>query len=754
MRRLLVAVLLGLITFAPVQASIRAQSGATPTPSATAPGSPLATPTPVAAAGAEQPAEAGAKLVRPCPACEGHQVWVLQDGQANQVEVAAEIGLFFDYAPATDRILYGSRFPAEGAGPGHVAVSDLWVLEMDRGQTEPILPEREVVEALWAPDGQSFAYVRATEETYELRWRTLDGEDRLLAADVAFTFSVSPGGEQVAFTRESGYGVGSEPGLYVVEVASGEERRLSDTDREGNGSIDDRPVWSPDGDYLILPATGPDGDWILLLAAVDGSGDTPIEFDPALATEEWYNLTPYNLFWPETTHLIGTVLYGPGMTTGDELQTVHYRLNDSLDTIVEGSVIAEGMLVAVDRASGLAWVQAGGELQAIPLPALAQEKQTGAAALTPKAALERLLTAQTLDEAWFAAPFLAAVPPAQLEEILAQFAELLGPFERVEGEASPFTAVFANGTVPVEITLDAEGRIAGLFFRPPTLAVATLDEAVAAFEALPGKVSVLVLRDGEPLAALNADEPLAVGSAFKLAILAALQQQIEAGERAWDEVARLQPEWKAPPSSLLRAWPDGSPLTLHTLATLMISISDNTAADALLHILGRETVEAYAERNRPFLTTQELFKLKASENAPLLARYRNGNLAAQRQVLRELAAIPLSSVQGVSSRPILDVEWFFTAHELCDLMAQVEELELMTVEPGPGVADPAAWARVAYKGGSELGVLNLTTWLETEGGIEYCVVATLNRADAAIDQNEFFGLYRALVQTLPHDEEQ
>lgn len=95
-----------------------------------------------------------------------------------------------------------------------------------------------------------------------------------------------------------------------------------------------------------------------------------------------------------------------------------------------------------------------------------------------------------------------------------------------------------------------------------------------------------------------------------------------------------------------------------------------------------------------------------------------------------------------------DVEWFYTAHELCDLMAQVEDLDLMTVEPGPSVSQPEQWARVAYKGGSEAGVLNLTTWIESQEEVNYCVTMTENNANAPVDDAQFLSAYRALVATL------
>lgn len=406
------------------------------------------------------------------------------------------------------------------------------------------------------------------------------------------------------------------------------------------------------------------------------------------------------------------------------------------------------------------WYDAGqGVLNFVAASAIADDESAGdqptpeqpgdAGTLTPGEALQRLFTSKTLDESWFASPFLAQVPLSQVEAILAQLTQQFGSFERIEGQASPFIVVFAQGQITAEMALDAEGRVAGLQFLAPTPRLGSLDEAMATFQQLPGEISVLVLRDGEEIAGLNAENSLAVASAFKLAVLAALQEQIEAGEHTWEEVVSLQPEWKSLPYSLLKDWPDGSPLTLHTLAALMISISDNTATDGLIHILGRETVEAYTPDNQPLLTTLEASKLKALENSELRERYQNGSEAERRQVIAALNDLTVPAVQNLSTEPTLEVGWHFTTRDLCRLLAQVEALDLMTIEAGPGVANQEKWRRVAYKGGSELGALNLTTWLEGDNNDSYCVSATLNDPDAPIDQEMFFSLYRGLVETLP-----
>ena len=94
----------------------------------------------------------------------------------------------------------------------------------------------------------------------------------------------------------------------------------------------------------------------------------------------------------------------------------------------------------------------------------------------------------------------------------------------------------------------------------------------------PGQTSVAVARlgDGAPelIASIEPDRPLAIGSAFKLFILAELSRQVAAGERRWSDVVTL--DRRSIPSGVLQGWPRGSPLTLHTLAALMISQSDNT----------------------------------------------------------------------------------------------------------------------------------------------------------------------------------
>jgi beta-lactamase class A len=371
------------------------------------------------------------------------------------------------------------------------------------------------------------------------------------------------------------------------------------------------------------------------------------------------------------------------------------------------------------------------------------------AAVTPQAALERLFGGGQAQADWFAPSFLSQVSLAQVQGIIDQLEATLGAYQRVQGSPSGYTVVFAQASVPVNlIQLDDQGRFTALLIGTPQFANQDLGQRVAALLSLPGQVSLLVLRNGDPLVSQDPDKPLAVGSSFKLAVLTALRRQIEAGQHAWDEVVELQPEWKSLPSGILQNWPDGSALTLQTLASLMISQSDNTAADALISALGRDAVDAVAPaRDRPFLTTREAFVLKDPANADLRQQYLNGDVTQRLAALQQADTLTLPDANNASflSGPLSpEVEWFFTVRELCTLMAGVADLPLMGIDPG--VAAPQQWSQIAYKGGSEPGVLNMTYSLQNAAGAADLVSVTWN--NDATDTQQLALLVGSLLAAL------
>ncbi len=362
------------------------------------------------------------------------------------------------------------------------------------------------------------------------------------------------------------------------------------------------------------------------------------------------------------------------------------------------------------------------------------------------ATLKAVLAEGPLDVALFSAGFLQAVPPAQLEAAVGGIKQTIGPVVAVS-HTGPQTYLVETATheVSTDIVLDGSGLIAGLLFRPPVAKHMSIEEILAEFAAVAPQSAYLVTENGVVRESKEADTALAVGSAFKIGVLKALRDQIDAGTHSWDEVAELTASDISLPSGMLQGWPVSSPLTLHTLAALMISISDNTATDTLMRIVGREAVET-ALGVAPALTTRELFTLKAERE--LMARYQAGDLAAQRAILAELANKPLPDGSKALTPHDQGAEWYVSPRALCALIESVAELDVMHINPG--VANKTDWARVAFKGGSEIGVLNLTTLLTAKDGTRYCVAASWNDVKA-IDETKATTAYASLLNKLSRE---
>jgi beta-lactamase class A len=364
----------------------------------------------------------------------------------------------------------------------------------------------------------------------------------------------------------------------------------------------------------------------------------------------------------------------------------------------------------------------------------------------PKEALAKLFTGQ-LDSVKLTDAFSRALPREKLSEVISGIEAQLGAFREVRGANNPFTVIFAKGTATAEIHMDAQGRLAGLRFTQLIPAAKDLDGALSRLRSLKGEVSYLVLENGQTLASYRSAKALAVGSSFKLAVLAAVQEAVRSGEHRWDEIVRLRADDRSLPSGILQDWPDGAALTVQTLATLMISISDNTAADTLIHLVGREAVERFSPRNRPFLTTSEAFKLKNPKNADLKEAYLSASETERGILLEQLKSRELPSPDLFTGGPVAPrIEWFFSVEELCKLMKRVSPLDLTTVNPGP--ASRENWKRVSFKGGSEPGVINLTVALTGKDRRRYCISATQNREDAQIDDTAFFAAFQGVLGVL------
>ena len=364
--------------------------------------------------------------------------------------------------------------------------------------------------------------------------------------------------------------------------------------------------------------------------------------------------------------------------------------------------------------------------------------------------------------------FRAAVPEAQIVATSAQLRQQFGKplaIERVTAQGPLGADVvigFERGTVAVTLTVDPAPpyRITGLRITGTQMRGDTLASVAADVRALPGGAGIGVwqLETGKPpraLLAVNADTPAPVGSAFKLWVLAEATRQVQAGTRKWSDVVALGP--RALPSGQMQRWPAGAPVTLQTLATMMIAISDNTATDTLMTALGRACVEAMVAtagtaapaRTLPLLTTREATAIKA--DPALAAAWARADLPERRRLLRANAARLASATldpalfDGTPRSPE-SVEWFASPADMARTLdwlrrhGDAPTQAILAINPGIAPAAARQFGYVGYKGGSEPGVMAMNLLLNTRDGRWFAVTGNWHRADAGVDEARFAAL--------------
>jgi hypothetical protein len=361
------------------------------------------------------------------------------------------------------------------------------------------------------------------------------------------------------------------------------------------------------------------------------------------------------------------------------------------------------------------------------------------------AALTRLFSNQSFSDDWFSTNMREQDMPTVIVRAIGRLNRQYGNLKGVRREPDHFIVTLERAELPVYIALDPQGRIAGLLLQTATPTSGSLRSFVEAIAALPGQTACLIATDDDVHHGHNVDLPLAVGSAMKLAVLQAVALAVDEGRLQWEQVCPLREEDRSLPSGILQDWPVGARLTVESLAGLMVSISDNTATDFLLRLAGRAAVEAVAPSCRPFLTTREACILKAAAHAGLRAEWLEGETEARRALLVRVAGLEVPAMQDMAPGNAPEIEWFLTASELHRHLCATRDLPVFRINAGP--VDRRHWRRVAFKGGSEANLLNLSVALGGEDGREHCVVATWNGLEEINPEHlmtPFLGILHAL----------
>ena len=368
------------------------------------------------------------------------------------------------------------------------------------------------------------------------------------------------------------------------------------------------------------------------------------------------------------------------------------------------------------------------------------------------AATAQLPVSDSQVRAHFDAAFLAQDDAAVLNQSLQAVTGAVVRSVQVSELNTVVAIVSARGAAPTEVwlTVDSRGLISELRISPATTGptTATWDDVDAALRSVAPQVRLLVadVSNGSCRTVHSIDPGTAapIGAAFKLYVLAALGHAVASGTVRWNQPLTVTAQLKSLPAGELQTEPDGTQVSVLNAAAAMTSLSDNTATDMLINLVGRPAVEnaltttgmANPALDRPLLTTREIFVLKLRQWPALAERYISANEPSRRTLLAstvDRAPLPAVAAAGswIAPRAINSLEYFASASDLCRAYASLAALaarpglapigQVLSLNDDSLALDPAQWKSTWFKGGSEPGVLTMAYLATTRTGHSYVV---------------------------------
>jgi len=383
------------------------------------------------------------------------------------------------------------------------------------------------------------------------------------------------------------------------------------------------------------------------------------------------------------------------------------------------------------------------------------------------AAAARLPLSDAEIRAHFDPAFLAQVSPTVINEALLQetidirlLAVKVSDLSTLVADVSTY---HGSSRAQVLLAVDRRGLVSLLRISPASTGPVPASWAGvdAILRSVAPQVHLLVadVSDGscQPLHSINATTPAPLGSAVKLYVLDAVANAVAAGKVRWDQPLTVTAQFKSLPPGELQTEPDGTRISVLDSAAMMISLSDNTAADMLTGAVGRSAVEAALTAtgmtspalDRPFLTTREIFVLKLDQWPALAQRYVTAGEPTRRALLAstvDRAPLPALEETGgwIAPRDIDRLEYFASASDLCRAYTSLAALarrpglapigRVLSLNDDGLQLDPAQWQTTWFKGGSEPGVMTLTFLATTRSGRSYMVAVQAENRSDPIDQ--------------------
>jgi len=386
-----------------------------------------------------------------------------------------------------------------------------------------------------------------------------------------------------------------------------------------------------------------------------------------------------------------------------------------------------------------------------------------------ESALQACLSSEYLSQTGFAEIIAYA---AHLENSCGKLQEPFLRNQRSETQAFFEFSTASGYAVPMELTIDGadDNKICDVRVWPPWHLFQSRSEIADATKWLGEKTGVyaaeITEKGLEPWLDIRGADALAVASMMKLYILIAIAEDVFSGRRSWNEHVDLRDADRSwfRSDGVMHGWPSGTRLSLQAASVLMIGESDNTAADMLLHVLGRDRLEATLKamansaqsRNTPFLSTSETWKLKYHRGGKLGAQFLDLNAEQRTTYLRDVvSAVSVDDIRAPDPlKPAFvdSIGWFASFHDLAVTLYRLWQLGSAELKGEP-LALLGAKAKIAFpegcveyfggKAGQEPGI-RAAGFLARTGGRWHVVTCVANDT-RSVPEDEFWAVARGVL---------
>lgn len=229
------------------------------------------------------------------------------------------------------------------------------------------------------------------------------------------------------------------------------------------------------------------------------------------------------------------------------------------------------------------------------------------------------------------------------------------------------------------------------------------------------------------------DRSMPLASIFKLYVLLAVAEAVNAGTLTWTEPLTITESNKAVGSAGFDELEPGATVSVKDAAQQMISASDNMATDMLMGRLGPGAVErALVSAGHhdpasmtPFPSTYELFAIGWGK-PDVRQEWKTASRAHRAEMLAHTRSVPYEPDPMLNRTPAspYGIEWYGTPMDICRVHAALQGAAHGPAAPvrtilsaTPGIElDASKWGYIGAKGGNLPGDLTFSWYAEDRSG--------------------------------------